>query len=86
MRATATGLPLSIDSIWANSSLFCSISSASFYSILPRSEGDILPHGRNLPAGEPGRSAHRSGYYFPDAETDPRISDNLAIPGNQRRK
>jgi hypothetical protein len=39
-----------------------------------------------VPAGEPSRSAHRPGYYFSDAESDPRIIDKLAIPGNQRHK
>jgi len=50
----------------------------------------VLPDRKALaktsPAGKPGWLAHRSGYYFSDAESDPRITDELAIPDNQRRK
>jgi hypothetical protein len=41
---------------------------------------------RPFPAGLFGRLDHRAGYYFSDAESDLRIIDELAIPGNQGRK
>jgi hypothetical protein len=37
-------------------------------------------------SAEPGWLARRPGYYFSDAEPDPRIIEELAIPDNQRRK